>query len=1694
MKRLQKYFLRLFVLFTLVSLSKYGYAQCNDVTISATTVVSTCQQNGEIHVTLSGPDVGNLRLSDAEYSLEGTTPRMWAQAPGGILTNVGAGSYIVKVRAFCNSEGDWVVLRDSATATVTSTYTVPNYYITSVNIRNSLPCIGTGIVPVTISGGRAPYTINIVSAPGTYTGSTTRTATSATTFNVDSLTAGSYVFSITDNCGYNLTLAPVTVGEVDLTTSQAKRAYYQYAIPTEINSTPRCDSVYLRSSFSSSSYGDYYYYFYAHPEYFEYTLLLNGTGVKNYQSFRSYPYYVGYKLPDGYTLRSFRENNCYITPWIRVKGTTCEFKLDSVRFRSPSARSPVWTTCSVLSHYPWTDYDGLFCYPYQYRIIQVSGTDTTVIQPWKGPVNNSVTQYDTIPQSTGLMIQYQDNEGVKWITTVPNKIYVSITSTGSSACMSDLHGDTLGTSIQIYRSSATFPAGTRFRFLSGPLAPTDLDVTITSLQSDFYPYSTSNANHSNQSSPYPYIPLGQYQFEVTMPGCTPDTVSITPNLYYIKNHFAYTVENDTCNGLWVTPTAGQLAYKYLSSGNVIDNNTSTYFSIETAPSGVTYDKTAVTLGGRLFLPASGRYVLKMTSSMSTNSNSYCAKERDTIDYVKQPLQLDNAYTIAYVCQGASTGYIRVRAKNGSGHYTYELYPQGGGGTPIQTNTTGIFYYGTAGTTYTIKVHDNGCGTNFPQDIEMLDLASAHIAYSGEPDNNFCANATLQLKCITLGETTYHWTGPGGWTSNLQNPTIPPPWTPGTYTVSVTPESCGSAMSESVTIGVSPTYDLRDTVRLCYRDLPFTYRNDTTFAAGTTTGTYVLHRFTTHGCDSVTRLRLEVSTTVPNLVITNPAPVSIPNTTNLTLPAVTAGSTNVAALNYYANATCTTPLATPTAAPAGIYYIVATAAGGCTDTAQVIVNLLSDDTQTVQEYRSVEINVLSNDSVPTGYYTTLNLFNNIVTQPVAGTLTVSGTGSNSRFVYTNNGTAGLTANIDSFKYTSSVYNVATSTYVTRTSTVYIYVLQDINKASVCSGSNHTVSLVNKPAGVTFTWYQTQTTPTVLQTGATRTLSAVTADQVFWIQPAIAGATAPYNLAGGFPRGEFTVWVANKSGLDKMRWTGWEDKNWHNPRNWTGVHTSGYEYPVSWEPVKCVDVVIPADAPHFPELMQAAATPSFQCRDIEMLDRAMLKNPHVLDYDNAKVTLLPGASERDRFVMWSAPLKSVYSGDYHFKTGGTPNWGDVYMNFFERANPAGGSKQGNQFTQTFGEPHVLLDLGTAFNVKVVSTTRSKDVPFTFPQSITTYTGADNVPHTVTRTNSTKFITHGVALAADSTFSLKVDNDVSGYSVIQVVNPYLAYLNISQFLASNSSNLQGGYLIWNGNVNNGLTAIIPSTNGNRYIYSAPTFGTPTSAELIPPLQSFFVQKRSPYNIINNVKMSPKWTTTSGGSSTSYVLRSAATTESGLLLVKASQGEKIGYALLNNEIGASPQYDDQGDVVAVFIDEIPLTLYSLTPDGQALFINSNSNYSGETALGLRVRDAGEVRLDFSGVETFGYNVYLADKERNLEIDLQKTPYYTFTVNKTGTELMEIDNRFFLRTGEKTGMEEIGSSGLLVSAGDGILEVRSTGGLIENIEIFNVIGSLVYRSHNASDYYRIPLGEWQIYIVKAQIGRNMEVKKVYVK
>lgn len=106
---------------------------------------------------------------------------------------------------------------------------------------------------------------------------------------------------------------------------------------------------------------------------------------------------------------------------------------------------------------------------------------------------------------------------------------------------------------------------------------------------------------------------------------------------------------------------------------------------------------------------------------------------------------------------------------------------------------------------------------------------------------------------------------------------------------------------------------------------------------TTSGDYYI-KYQTQYCVQIKKVSVVVNP-VPVLKTVNPTAVCSPQTIDLTLPAITAGSDNNLTLSYFTDAQLTTPVIDPTKiSQTGNYYIKAVNAAGCTSSAMVFAEI------------------------------------------------------------------------------------------------------------------------------------------------------------------------------------------------------------------------------------------------------------------------------------------------------------------------------------------------------------------------------------------------------------------------------------------------------------------------------------------------------------------------------------------------------------------------------------------------------------------------------------------------------------------------------------------------------------------------------------------------------------------------------------
>ncbi len=381
----------------------------------------------------------------------------------------------------------------------------------------------------------------------------------------------------------------------------------------------------------------------------------------------------------------------------------------------------------------------------------------------------------------------------------------------------------------------------------------------------------------------------------------------------------------------------------------------------------------------------------------------------------------------------------------------------------------------------------------------------------------CAGQTLTLSAPASAGASYQWSGPNGFTSTLQNPTISNATTnaSGTYNVTITANGCpGSSGSVNVTVNPSPGAPLANTLTpgVC-RDSVATFQvtsTGTTFNwYATATSTTVLGTGTTftsppltanasyfverveNGCPSP---RTQVFVQVIIAPDPTPANAQICAGTTATLNSnLTSGTVNWynapnATTAIFTGFSFTTPVLN-----ANTTYYVQNFVNGCPSARMPV---------TVTVVTPPAAPTVSGTTICAGQTATLN-----ATAPSGVTFAWFTTATGGTAVFTGNPFITPTLNNNTTYYVEAQSGSCNS--ATRTSVVV-----NVNPTpaaptaagtTICNGETATLN-ATAPANVTFNWYNTATGGTSLLNGASYTTPVLTANNTYYVDATSGNCTS------------------------------------------------------------------------------------------------------------------------------------------------------------------------------------------------------------------------------------------------------------------------------------------------------------------------------------------------------------------------------------------------------------------------------------------------------------------------------------------------------------------------------------------------------------------------------------------------------------
>ena len=284
------------------------------------------------------------------------------------------------------------------------------------------------------------------------------------------------------------------------------------------------------------------------------------------------------------------------------------------------------------------------------------------------------------------------------------------------------------------------------------------------------------------------INAGTYSVTVTTNGCTSSAASVTAAVNTVPSAPVVSTNSPICSGSSLQLTASTLTGAFYSW---------------TGPNGFTSSLQNPVINNVTSANA-GFYSVTVTVGQCTSISA-------TTSAVINPIPATPIVSTSTVCEGMNLNLTASLVPGTSYSWT------GPNGFTSSNQNPTIVNAGTINAgTYSVTVTANGC-TSIPASAtaNVNTLPSAPIIST---NSLLCSGSSIYLMAGSMTGATYSWTGPNGFTSSLQNPTITNAGTnaSGSYSVTATVNACtGAAGTASITVNqIPPSPSVSSNVSLC----------------------------------------------------------------------------------------------------------------------------------------------------------------------------------------------------------------------------------------------------------------------------------------------------------------------------------------------------------------------------------------------------------------------------------------------------------------------------------------------------------------------------------------------------------------------------------------------------------------------------------------------------------------------------------------------------------------------------------------------------------------------------------------------------------------------------------------------------------------------------------------------------------------
>lgn len=516
----------------------------------------------------------------------------------------------------------------------------------------------------------------------------------------------------------------------------------------------------------------------------------------------------------------------------------------------------------------------------------------------------------------------------------------------------------------------------------------------------------------------------------------------------------------------------------------------------------------------------------------------------------------------------------------------------------------------------------------------------------------------------------------------------------------------------------------------------------------------------------------------------------------------------------------------------------------------------------------------------------------------------------------------------------------------------------------------------------------------------------------------------------------------------------------------------------------------------------------CREVNFTPNSEMLAQQHLSYTRAWVEMNLATG---RWYTLCSPLKSVVAGDMYLPTQGARQVTELFVPItfnttdYNRFSPAvyqrawnkakatvyeiGGSSRNVAVQTTWSRVYNDVDEdyshGEGFSIKVDASRQSSPVDeclLRLPKDDASYSYYSDYTTGNVSGNNTPIDRGGTAYRLNDTHGKLTASSAGNSRYFLIANPFMAHLDMKEFLSRNSDKLNPKYWI--------LTS--DSQQSAVMDPSAGTFvGSMADAGFVAPMQSFFVEAKDGASSIELAyDESMMQVDVTDKSQTGWLLapsyredpsgqtRSASISPD-LCVTALVDGKVMSRALLHARQGASAGYDEAEDV-ALISDDMQERLARVYTVAGNMAVNINSlPRIDSTEVGVLAAEGENVTLRFDNVDE-SQGLTLCDTQTGQETPLTEGMVYAVKGSVTG--------RLFLRASGRQASE----SGIQIQTQGNVLIVTDLGGSPLGVNVYAANGVRVATLDSADGHARVTLPRG-VYVVEARSEHENETKTVII-